>query len=342
MKFILKLLFILSLHSVLQASEIDFVAETQPVRSIGDAADDPAIWFNAKDPSKSLIFGTDKGKGIHVYDLNGKELSFSKLGATNNIDLRVIDERVHIVVSNRSMSTLDYWVFNEDGLFDYFLTNPDNSFNEDSTHYHLKTNMDVYGVCMGLLEGRPIAAITQEEGPNVQIWDLLNNTITHTFSVIADEKKPPLSGNEAEGCVFDDENHVLLVSREGSRGYLKAYNTKDYSYLKTVDSRDQNIVGDPEGVTIYKTSTTEGYVLLSSQGGNEFNVYDRKSLKFIKKFTVNNVQDTDGIDVISKKVNEMFPRGFLVVQDGRNLPENQNFKIVSMDEVLKKKLNHPG
>jgi 3-phytase len=123
---------------------------------------------------------------------------------------------------------------------------------------------------------------------------------------------------------------------------LKAYNTKDYSYLKTVDSRDQNIVGDPEGVTIYKTSTTEGYVLLSSQGGNEFNVYDRKSLKFIKKFTVNNVQDTDGIDVISKKVNEMFPRGFLVVQDGRNLPENQNFKIVSMDEVLKKKLNHPG
>jgi myo-inositol-hexaphosphate 3-phosphohydrolase len=38
----------------------------------------------------------------------------------------------------------------------------------------------------------------------------------------------------------------------------------------------------------------------------------------------------------------MFPRGFLVVQDGRNLPENQNFKIVSMDEVLKKKLNHPG
>ena len=148
MKFILKLLFILSLHSVLQASEIDFVAETQPVRSIGDAADDPAIWFNAKDPSKSLIFGTDKGKGIHVYDLNGKELSFSKLGATNNIDLRVIDERVHIVVSNRSMSTLDYWVFNEDGLFDYFLMNPDNSFNEDSTHYHLKTNSPHDDQCM--------------------------------------------------------------------------------------------------------------------------------------------------------------------------------------------------
>ena len=51
------------------AEKVDYVFETESVSSIGDAADDPAIWFNQADPTKSLIFGTDKRKGIHVYDL---------------------------------------------------------------------------------------------------------------------------------------------------------------------------------------------------------------------------------------------------------------------------------
>lgn len=46
--------------------------ETQPVATVDDAADDPAIWRNAANPSESLIVGTDKRAGIHVYDLTGK------------------------------------------------------------------------------------------------------------------------------------------------------------------------------------------------------------------------------------------------------------------------------
>ena len=112
--------------------------------------------------------------------------------------------------------------------------------------------------------------------------------------------------------------------------------------IEVVDSRDENIIGDPEGVAIYKTSDTEGYIILSSQGGNEFNLYDRVSLDFISKFKINGVEDTDGLDVTNKAVEDIFPNGFLVVQDGRNLPSNQNFKIVNMEEVLKKKLSLLG
>ncbi|MGH2667571.1 MAG: phytase, partial [bacterium] len=36
-------------------------AETVPVTSSGDSADDPAIWVNPADPSKSLVIGNDKG-----------------------------------------------------------------------------------------------------------------------------------------------------------------------------------------------------------------------------------------------------------------------------------------
>ena len=338
--YLLKAIFMIALffHPLsLFADKVDYVYETKPVSSIGDAADDPAIWFNRADPTKSLIFGTDKRKGIHVYDLYGKELSFSELGATNNIDLRVIDKNVHIVISNRSSGTLGYWIFPKSGLYEYFLENPSDAFSENINHYHLDANMDVYGVCIGFVNGRLSAALTEEEGPTVQMWDLTIKEVIGTIDVISDEEDAPRTGNEAEGCVFDDENNHLLISREGSRGYLKAYESDTLKMIKVVDSRDGKIVGDPEGVAIYKTSDTEGYVILSSQGGNEFNLYDRKSFDFIRKFKINSVQDTDGLDVTSETIEGIFPKGFLVVQDGINLPSNQNFKVVSMEEVLKKK-----
>ncbi len=343
--YLLRASFLLALffHSLLLfAEKIDYVYETEAVSSIGDAADDPAIWFNHVDPTQSLIFGTDKRKGIHVYDLYGKELSFSELGATNNIDLRVIDENVHMVISNRSSSTLGYWIFPESNLFKYFSDHPTDAFTEDITHYHLEANMNVYGICMGFVNGLPFAALTEEEGPTVQVWNLISKEVVGEINIIVDEEDAPKSGNEAEGCVFDDENSRLLISREGSKGYLKAYESDSLQMIEVVDSRDGNIIGDPEGVAIYKTSDTEGYIILSSQGGNEFNLYDRKSLDFVSKFKINSVEDTDGLDVTNEAVEGIFPKGFLVVQDGRNLPNNQNFKLVSMEEVLKKKLSAPG
>ena len=62
--------------------------ETEPVRSFGDAADDPAIWVHPSDPSQSLIIGSQKKRGINVYDLTGKELQSLADGRMNNIDIR--------------------------------------------------------------------------------------------------------------------------------------------------------------------------------------------------------------------------------------------------------------
>ena len=63
-------------------------AETDPVDSTSDAADDPAIWRNRANPAASLVIGTDKQVGIHVYDLKGKRLSFTPAARLNNVDLR--------------------------------------------------------------------------------------------------------------------------------------------------------------------------------------------------------------------------------------------------------------
>ncbi len=317
---------------------VSYLGETEPVITNGDAADDPAIWINLDNTANSLIFGTDKKSGIYVYDFFGNVLSYQNLGRINNVDLRVIDDELHLVSSNRSNSTLDYWIFPTEGIYQYFESNPDNAFSEDLEHYHLEANMSIYGICIGIINGTPVAALTEEEGVRVQYWDLAQRKIINTFDIAADEDNVPLLGNEAEGCVFDDEHKYIHVSREGTRGFLKTYNAEDQQLVKVIDSRDGNIGGDPEGVTIYKVDTTTGFIILSSQGDSKFNIYDREyPFTYIDSFRVNNVSDTDGIDATSISLGNYAPNGILVVQDGYNKPDNQNFKIVSMEEVLKKK-----
>jgi len=77
-------------------------AETDPVDTAADAADDPAIWRNPADPAKSLVIGTDKKAGIHVYSLAGKRLSFTPADRLNNVDLRTVGKRVIAAASDRA------------------------------------------------------------------------------------------------------------------------------------------------------------------------------------------------------------------------------------------------
>src|SRR5262245_43782445 len=64
------------------------IAETAPVASADDAADDPAIWVHPEDPDRSLVIGTDKRRGLEIYDLNGRLLQVLPDGRLNNVDLR--------------------------------------------------------------------------------------------------------------------------------------------------------------------------------------------------------------------------------------------------------------
>ena len=319
---------------------VDYVAETKPVNSVGDAADDPAIWVNELNPQQSLIFGTDKRKGIHVYSLDGSELGFSELGATNNVDVRVLDETLYIATSNRTTSTIDLWSINKSDAYEFFNKHKDPFKRLNSKSY--EANMNVYGICLGLYNNDLVALLTEEEGVALQFWNLSDEKLLNTINLIEDEIDPPSNGNEAEGCVFDDENETFFVSREGNDGILKAFSTQDQAFIKAIDSRDGNINGDPEGVAIYKTSNNEGFLIVSSQGDSTFNVYDRQyPYNFKYKFSVTNVADTDGLDIVNYKFSEQFNDGLMVVQDGYNTPNNQNFKIISVSEI-KKKILIPG
>jgi 3-phytase len=62
--------------------------QTEGVPSTGDAADDPAIWHNATQPSQSRILATDKQGGLQVNDLQGKTVQYLPVGRLNNVDVR--------------------------------------------------------------------------------------------------------------------------------------------------------------------------------------------------------------------------------------------------------------
>ena len=119
------------------------------------------------------------------------------------------------------------------------------------------------------------------------------------------------------------------------------------NYLKesVIDTREGNIGGDPEGITLYQTSESEGYIILSSQGDSKYNIYDRVtphrylgSFRIVGDGRVDGASDTDGIDVVNIRVPGKFRQGLLVVQDGFNTNRtdvmNQNFKIVDFIKVL--------
>ena len=329
----------LIVSSCSQDHSIYAVAETEPVATTGDAADDPALIINTKNPRKSIILGTDKKAGIYLYDLEGTKLAFSAMGEINNIDVRQTNDEIFIAASNRSLRSIEFWAFDQNT---FFAKNAlySNIFASASRSYSIPTNIDVYGICIGMIAGTPVAFVTEDRGPRVELWTLENQMLVGTFS----------NGGESEGCVFDDENQTVFISEEEVNGVLKAYDlNQEYPFAEPiiVDSREGNIGGDPEGLAIYKTSDLEGYILLSSQGDNKYNVYNRqKPYQFISSFTVDDspsgidgTSHTDGISVSSYNLGGKFYKGIMIAQDDENLDgeelKNQNFKIIPFKQVLK-------
>ena len=341
------LAFFLTTSSLADYVEVEAIYETPPVVTKGDAADDPAIWVNKSNPSNSIVFGTDKKSGIYSYNLQGQELSYTNLGNINNIDTRTInvgdDENISDVTflfaSNRTLGSVDLWVF-EDNEIRQKLEN--NSWKVPSKpSFRGKSDIIVYGICAGIdAKYGLVAFLTEDTGPRVEVWNLTEdglNLIT-TFN----------NGGESEGCVYDDQNRTIFISEEEVRGVLKAYrldDSFDFSEPYIVDSRDGQIGGDPEGVSLYKTPNNSGYLILSSQGDSKFNLYDRNypydyitSFRIGSSKSIDNVTDTDGIETINFKLSDEYPEGIMIAQDGYNKDglwsKKQNFKFVSFQDIL--------
>ena len=344
-------LFLLILFfSKVSASEIIIYPkdETEPVFTSGDAADDPAFWYNQKDPSKSVIFGTDKKSGLHSFSLNGKRMQFISSGKINNIDSRSgysfgAKNFSILAGSNASNNSIIIYLINEDGIIEKLNKN------------EFKTDLEgVYGLCM--------YKSSKSKATYIFVSDAIKLTINqyrvlNFFPIKTQLVREIRTDSTSEGCVVDDESGILYFAQEDENSgvYFIDAEPNDYE-IKIIDSIKENggqISGDAEGLAIL--NHPEGKLLIaSSQGSSDFTVYNLNNKnEFIGRFSIgkNNeidgVSRTDGIEIYTGHINEDYESGILIAQDDMNMATfnldgvslqakkiNQNFKLVPIKQIV--------
>jgi 3-phytase len=313
--------------------------QTAPVPHGGDAADDPAIWIHPVDPAKSLILGTDKQGGLHVYDLDGRDVQVLADGSRpNNVDVlygfRLGGNRVDLAVASiRGKPTPGIKVWRID---------PARRTLEDVT------SGEVLRVCAGSMpygcctyrsprSGDAYFFVSDRDEGSVEQWRLKE---TAGGKVGATKVRTLNFSSTVEGMVADDELGQLFLGEERT-GVWKASAEPDGSDKPTLVAKvgRDGFRGEVEGLAIYYAASGRGYLIAADQGSNTFRVYDRRGdhplVAIIDPVggAIDDVSDTDGIAVTHRPTSTRFPKGFLVVQDGHNRHGNQNFKLYAWEDI---------
>ena len=317
---------------------ISATVETAPMHNGADAADDPAIWINPTDASKSTIIGTDKsdvGGGLVVYDLSGRELFSYPDGRMNNVDVRydfpLGNARVSLVGVTNRVRSLDFYKVNvADGSLTKagsFAPGSDITTPRGFAFYHSPVTGKFF-------------AYVSDSGKTEQ-WELDGSSGSVKGRLV---RKWTLSGPlHSEGLVADDEMKRIYLAQEDIGGIWR-YGAEpgDPTAGTNVVSTTENggeIGQDIKGITIYYGSGGRGYLLAASQGTNTFHAYTRDDNRPLGSFEivdgngVDAVTGTDGIDVTNLGVGGPFPQGFFVTQDTKNDVGNQNFKLVPWQSI---------
>lgn len=316
------------------------VRETAPVSTPGDAADDPAVWRNPVDPAKSLIVATDKEWGLGVYDLTGALVAATPAGRVNNVDLRadvMIGGARGILVAASDRST------DPDGKIALYVleTGPVRLRHLADVPVESDGVGEVYGFCLWRSAANQIFAFVPFNDGDVRQYALDFSDAVPRARLVREFK----FDSQTEGCVADDRTGLLYVAEE-RRGIWRVGADPDAQdapvLFAAVDA--SRLVPDIEGLAIVPRGATGGFLIASSQADNPgtgsdrppsaYVAYDLDSMRFVRRFrvvgngNVDGATDTDGIEFAAGDFGAPFSHGILVVQDGDNAPDHQNFKLV--------------
>ncbi len=301
--------------------------QTAPVGTANaDAADDPAIWRNARRPSASLIVATDKKQGLYVYGLGGEVKSFTAAGRVNNVALVDLGRRgVIVVASDRNdVAAAKLQLYRLDTKLGTLapLGAVDGGAGE------------AYGVC--LLK-------TQRE---LHAFSVLKHGAIHHIAIDLTGPQPaarPLRvlklDTQTEGCVADGRSATLYVGEE-DRG-IWAFDAREGGstaprLIAPVDG--QHLVADVEGLALWPQGRRGGWLVASSQGDNAYARYRLPDMTPAGRFRIGAgafgaTEATDGIELAPGNFGRAYPAGLFIAQDGDNTPAAQNFKLVSWRDV---------
>lgn len=311
------------------APNVAAVAETDPVDTAADAADDPAIWRNPADPARSLVIGTDKKAGIHVYDLAGKRVSFTPAARLNNVDLRdmgagrviaAASDRADVEQAHMSLFTLDT-VARRLVPIGRYPVGPG----------------EAYGMCLWTRakDKALFGFVVLKDGRIDQVAIDLSGAAPKVTTV-----RSMKLGSQAEGCVVDDRTGLLYVAEEDVGLWRFAADPAAPTTATPIAQVDgKTLVADAEGLALAPAGRTGGYLVASSQGDNAYTLYRLPNVTYAGRFridggAIDGTSDTDGIELVLGSFGPDYPKGLFVAQDGDNAPDTQNFKYASWAQVL--------
>jgi len=300
-------------------------------------SDDPAIWVHPTDLSQSLILGTDKREnsegGVFTFDLKGKQDSTKRIkdiDRPNNIDIAY-------GVAMDSITKVDVAVFSERG----------------------KKSIRVYSLPdMKAIDGGGIPVFEDSESRDVMGVALYKRTADDSLFAIVSRKG---ENSPAEGYLYQyslyaedqiikgklvrkfgkfsgGEGEIEAIAVDHQLGYVyysdELFGIRKYYVDPAMGNQELAVFGtdgfteDREGISIYNTSDSTGYILISDQQANAFRVFPREGSggnphehPLIKSLPVS-TNESDGSEVSNLAFNAEFPKGFFVA-----MSDNKTFQI---------------
>lgn len=304
-----------SVPSIPNDHKLKPVVITQPVNH---DTDDPAIWVHPNDPTKSLIIGTDKDTdgGLFAFDLNGKIVNkVLNLKRPNNVDIRygfeLNGKKIDIAaLTERETNQVKIYTLPEL-----------NEIGEISV-FEGEDQRDPMGISLykNPKSQEMFAIVGRKSGPSGSyLWQYKLVEKNGKISGVLVRKFGNYSGiKEIESIAVDDALGYVYYSDEGFAVHqYYADPEKGNDELMTFGKGD--FKKDIEGISIYPTSEKTGYILVSNQQADTFNVYLRENpgKGRIAEVPVSTLE-SDGSEVTAVPLGEKFPKGiFVAMSNGK-------------------------
>ncbi len=314
---------------------------TQP--AIHDT-DDPAIWINYESPENSLIIGTDKDEdgALYVYDLQGNIIEdkvVRGIRRPNNVDIEygllLNGEPVDLAVTTERY---------ESRLRVFSLPDMQPVDNGGIPVFEGETEEDFHSPMGIALYKRPsdnaiFAIVSRKAGPTDggYLWQyrLHDDGSGHIAGTLIRQFGLWCGEGEIEAVAVDDALGYVYYSDEPA-GIRKYYADPDHPNAaeELALFGTNQFVEDREGISIYTIDDGTGYILVSDQQRNAFQVFPREGKPsnphqhdLIKTVFVS-TNESDGSDVTVTSLPPLFPNGLFVA-----MSNNRTFQLYGWEDI---------
>lgn len=315
----MKILHTFALLILLSSCSTHRLTPTIITEKVNHDTDDPAIWVNPNNTAESLIIGTDKDTdgSLFIFNLEGKKVNQVKgLKRPNNVDLeyglnlngKLVDFAAVTERETNLVRLYEVPSMKEIGSFSVFDDEKECSPMGIAIYKNSTTNQ------IDVIVGR-------KSGPKENyLWQYQLAT-THDGKLGAKliRKFGNYSGlKEIESIAVDDELGYIYYSDE-KYGIHQYYADADKGNEEIAVFGKNDFARDIEGISIYPTTSGKGYIIVSNQQANTFNIYKREAPTEGKIAEIPvSTSESDGSEVTAVNLGSKFPKGvFVAMSNGK-------------------------